>query len=403
MRVHFALIVLMLSSSALALLSACDCAGPSARVACDDTTDCGAGEICRGGVCTDDGSSVDGGGGSGDASLPRDGAVVGRDAGSCRDITSESTVAPVPVDIIIAIDNSGSMSEEAAEVRRNINRFAEIIAASGLDYRVVLVSRPDGERGVCVPAPLGSGPPGCGSGAEGRLLAVHVPVGSTNAPDLVLESYPDYRSFLREGSAKIFLWITDDESGNYSADDFRAALAALEPAGMFDQTIHNAIVGYYGDTAWSDPGAGTCDSLADVGATYLRLANCLDDADAPIGGCVAGHQNRVCETDWTTIFEEIARGVVEGVPVACEFPIPEAPMGMMLDLDEIRLTYSAGDGSRTALTRASAAAACGADGWHFDDAASPASIVLCPELCAVVQADEAARIDIALGCFPVLE
>lgn len=325
------------------------------------------------------------------------------DAGPCRAVSAESTIEPIPVDIIIAIDNSGSMSAEATQVRTNINLFAEIIAASGLDYRVVLISAPTGSQGVCVPAPLGTGAPACASGPEGRLLALHVTVASRNAPDLVLAQYPMYRDFLRPEAAKVFIWITDDESLVYNADSFRAALTALEPAGMFDRTIHNSIVGYYGDPAWADRTMGACGSLARVGATYMRLANCLANDGTPIDGCTSGRTARVCETDWRPIFEEIAMGVVAGVPVVCEFAVPEPPMGSTLDLDAIGVTYLSGMTVVSALTRVSGVDACTATGWYFDDPAAPTQIVLCPDVCSDVQADPEARMDIALGCFPILD
>lgn len=401
-------------------LSGCDCAGdpqstpcdsaedcPSGqpcvdafcRLSCNADEDCPSGQACREGVCRpgDDGGLDPGPQDSG----PRP------DAGPCRAVSGESMAAPLPVDIIVAIDNSGSMTEEAEQVRLNINNFASIIAESGLDYRVVLISSPDNSRrGVCVDPPLGSGPPMCESGEEGRLLALPVTVGSRNAPDLVLRHYddyqgiPGYRDFLRENSAKVFLWITDDESGTYSADSFRQALEALEPEGMFEHTIHNAIVGFYGETpdTWSTRDAGECSTLARVGSTYLRLTNCLRNDNSPIEGCTPGRQARVCETDWTAIFEEIARGVVAGVPVQCEFAIPEAPTGYSIDFDEVTVTYRSGDTERSELDRVENRDACTSNGWYFDDPEAPTEIVLCPEVCRTVQADPEARMDVGLGC-----
>ena len=384
-----AAVVLLLATN----LGGCGCSPSPAPggASCASGAECSAGEACIDGACVP--REVAG----------RDAATDGADAGACRDITDESTLEPAPVDIIVTIDNSGSMTAEAMQTRDNLNRFADIIAASGLDYRVVLISRPgESDNGVCVPPPLGTGMPGCVGGADGRLLAVHQPVSSRNAPRLVLELYPMYQDFLRIEAVKVFVWITDDESGLHTADSFRAELAALEPDGMFQHTIHNAIVGHYGDTpeTWAAPSAGDCGSLAHVGTTYLRLASCLADDDTAIADCAPGRTARVCEPVWTAIFEEIAMGVVAGVPVACEFDLPEAPMGMMLDLDAIDLTYSAADGTTLELERTSADA-CTDRGWHLDDESAPTRIELCPELCAAVQAREGSRIHIALGCYPI--
>ncbi|MBX3270342.1 MAG: hypothetical protein KF729_08770 [Sandaracinaceae bacterium] len=401
----------ILSAAALfgLFLAGCDCAGPATGSACESDLDCASTDRCVDRVCVAradaSGDPTDAGPGRPDTGPGRDADLEDRDAGPCREVSGESTVEAVPVDIIIAIDNSGSMSEEAAEVRRNINEFARIIGESGLDYRVVLISTPTGSRGVCVDPPLGSGAPECRSGPDGRLLALHVGVASRNAPNLVLSNYPMYRDFLRFEAAKVFVWITDDESGTFTADSFRAALEALEPSGMFRRSIHNAIVGFYGDTpaTWSTTSAGACASLARVGAIYLRLANCLMDDGTPIADCTSGRQARVCETDWTPIFTDIARGVVEGVPVECDFAVPEPPMGQTIDFSMVGVTWRSGGTEVMPLGRVDGLGACTADGWYYDDPAAPTTIVLCPELCRAVQADPDARMDIALGCFGILD
>jgi hypothetical protein len=386
------------------LLGACDCGSdPSpTRCAVDDPCEDPM-QVCIDGTCVprpDDAAIAD-------ATPPRDAEPVdapASDAGSCRSVSGESSLQPSAVDILVTIDNSGSMTEEAEQTRANMNRFVEILAESGLDYRVVLISAPDGDAGVCVPGPLGSGPPDCLSGPEGRLRAIHDEVGSRDAPERVLENYPDYVDFLRPEAVKVFIWITDDQARDYTADSFREALAALEPAGMFADTIHNAIVGFYGDTpaTWNTEGAGDCESLANVGDRYLRLASCLTDDDEPIAECVSGLSAKVCELDWTEIFEGIAATVIRGVPVQCDFAIPDPPEGMTINFEDVRVTYTSGDATSEPLTRVTMDS-CTADGWYYDDEAMPERVLLCPALCTRVQADEGARMDVGLGCFPVLE
>ncbi|MCB9600945.1 MAG: hypothetical protein H6720_11415 [Sandaracinus sp.] len=390
----------------LLLLGACDCGSNPSPARCDVDTPCEGGESCVDGLCvpnpdaSTDGAPTDAP--STDAPPP-DVPMV--DAGPCRAISGESTLEPSPVDILVMIDNSGSMTQEAEQTRANMNRFAEILGMSGLDYRVVLISRPDGDTGVCIPAPLGSGEPDCGSGPEGRLLAIHQAIGSRNAPEIMLARYPDYVDFLRPEAVKVLIWITDDQARDTTADAIRANLAALEPAGMFDDTIHNAIVGFYGDTpaTWGDEGAGMCGSLARVGSVYLRLAGCYDNDDMPIAECTPGLAARVCETDWTEIFEGIAAAVVRGVPVQCEFPMPAAPDGMTINYEDVRVSYTRGDGTNEALMRVADEAACTDGAWYYDDPAMPTEVRLCPALCTRVQADEGARMDVGLGCFPILD
>lgn len=362
------------------------------------------GQVCRSSRCVADerDAAIDSAVQGDTVTLPDAYLEPAMDAGPCRNISGESSIEAIPVDIIIAIDNSGSMTAEAAEVQRNINTFAGIIAASGLDYRVVLISAPTGSTGVCVPAPLGTGAPACESGPDGRLLHIHRSVASRNAPDLVLSLYPMYQSFLRVDSAKVFLWITDDESSMFTADSFRRSLDALTPAGMFDVQIHNSIVGYYGETpsTWGTRSAGACGSLASVGATYMRLAQCLTNANAPIADCTRGETGRVCESDWTSIFVAIARGVVSGVPVACEFAVPAPPAGQAIDLERVTVSVNTTGGvpERT-LMQVPNAAACTSNGWYADDPMNPTRILFCTDACRAVQAVPDASVNIDIGCF----
>ena len=85
---------------------------------------------------------------------------------------AKAVLVKQPVDIIVLLDNSGSMEDEAAAVEANINiNFASVLENSGVDYRVILISRqrrgPREESGesstsICVQTPL-SGLSSCDS------------------------------------------------------------------------------------------------------------------------------------------------------------------------------------------------------------------------------------------------
>jgi hypothetical protein len=62
--------------------------------------------------------------------------------------------------------------------------------------------------------------------------------------------------------------------------------------------------------------------------------------------------------------------------------------------------YLHGDGSSEALDPVEDAADCAADGagWYYDDAASPASLTLCPATCSLVRADVGAEVHVELPC-----
>jgi hypothetical protein len=337
---------------------------------------------------------------------------VRRDAGprydayveACVTVISRPVVEVVPndvVDVIVIVDNSGSMAEEAAQVREGINTFAGVLGASGLDYRVVMISALGGwGTSVCVPPPLGTGIPDCRSGPEGRLLPIDTLVGSIDGPDVFFAVYPQMQEFLRPGSLRAFLWVTDDNAA-MSADDFRIGLERLDLDNVFGATVHHAIVGYHGEdyANWANRGAGACSSLARVGFTYLSLAQCRDNGGNEIPGCTEGAIARVCDSEWSDTFAEIARrteSVAIREPVSCRLVPPEAPEGEVLDYSRLSVTYRSGEES--SLLRHATSGRC-VNGWQFDDDSSPTAIVLCPDVCRRVQSDRDAELEVAVACY----
>jgi hypothetical protein len=322
----------------------------------------------------------------------------------CVRVASEPTVEVRPndvVDVIVVVDNSRSMNEEAAQVREGINTFADTLAASGLDHHVVVISAVGTSgTGVCVPPPLGEGAPGCGDGESGRLRVIAEEVGSHDGPEVAVHTFSQYADFLRPGSLRAFLWITDDEA-TLDADVVRSSFEALVPDG-FGPTVHHAIVGFFGEdgpSAWSDPSRGACSSLARVGGTYLRLAQCLTTGNLAAEGCYPGTVARVCESDWTETFARIAsrtETVAIDEPISCTLRPPEAPDGRVLDFSRLEVIYRSGD-EETVLRRSSTGRGC--LDWHFDDDDHPTSIVLCDEACRRIHRDLEAELEVAVACF----
>jgi len=94
---------------------------------------------------------------------------MGGQGGACASETGVAMLRKRPMDVIVAIDNSESMAGEIQQVQARINSdFAAILDASGIDYRVILVSRygnvfshnfdgggaSDSAYSICIGAPL---------------------------------------------------------------------------------------------------------------------------------------------------------------------------------------------------------------------------------------------------------
>jgi hypothetical protein len=95
----------------------------------------------------------------GNLATPAGGADT--DGDTCVAVTEEAELKAA-IDIIFVIDNSQSMEEEIDAVEKRINAdFASIIAASGVDYRVIMLSELRSNQplgylyGICVGPPLG--------------------------------------------------------------------------------------------------------------------------------------------------------------------------------------------------------------------------------------------------------
>ncbi|MCC6216600.1 MAG: hypothetical protein IT376_17195 [Polyangiaceae bacterium] len=329
-----------------------------------------------GGLVVDSGSGATGGGTGADAACQATGA------------TAQSQ--PVPADIIWAVDQSGSMDQEAQYVQQKINEFANAITTSGIDYRVVMIASTTSGEKICVPPPLAG--PGCGNGPRFRL--VDVKVDSEDALDRIVYEYPKYSDFLRPNSVKHFVVVTDDNARSpaqfTSAAAFTAALTGLQPPGMFAQWIFHGI---YAFGVIPITGClGVFGSGAMAGTVYAQLIQ-----------QTGGAQGQICSGDWTQVFQAIQQSVVESA-VSCEYVIPPPPPGETLDANKVNVDYypqgSGSPGSVQPVLRVSGIGDCkpGQGLWYYDDNAAPTRILLCPQTCDAVQSNPAAQIDVLFGC-----
>jgi hypothetical protein len=346
-----------------------------------------------------------------------DSAASGGDPDACLTVSTEVEIVRESVDIIIAIDNSGSMDDEVSSVEQNINvNFAAILEQSGVDYRVILVSEhreSDGQdTAVCISAPL-SALASCPSDAPGpseRFFHYSTEIGSGNSLEVLLESFNGEREdefglapsgwseWLRPEAKKVFLEFTDDES-NMPALEFVSSLLALSP-GQFGgdpsqlEIVWHSIVGLAERPVATDPHLPTdpledeeCEGdVVNAGPTYQELSRLTGGLRFPL-----------CQFNgYDAVFQRIANDVLATTSGACDFAIPAPPEGRMLDLDKVAVSYRAqgGAGAPLLFGRAASEADCRADGFVVD----AGGVHLCPQACEVVAADQQASIDVLFTC-----
>lgn len=337
--------------------------------------------------------------------------------------SSQQQLTPVmlPVDIIFVIDNSNSLSNEIAAVEANINtNFASLIAQSGLDYRVIMLSDFGGAaEEVCVEPPLGG--VACAQAASCPVNTTHffhydVSIGSHDALYRITDTYdqPDpcgkapggWSDWLRADAVKVFIVITDDgpfssttlTPNTETAASFESALFALTPAMFGDAVTRNyifhSIIGAKENSpatdAWepTDPIVhGLCTAnggqVKTDGVEYQKLSISTGGLRYPI-----------CEyQSFNSVFQTVAAGIVAGAIMSCELNVNAVPPGS--DMDNTVVEVSPSDGSAAIpLTHVADAASCSGNSFYVDGT----TVKLCPDACTLWTQDPLANVEVVFTC-----
>ena len=361
----------------------------------------------------------------------------GGSGGTCIDEVQEAEVTLKPADIIFVIDNSGSMGQEIAGVEQNINtNFAQQMANSGIDYRIIMVTAHDGNQvgkpsqPVCISPPL-SGTTNCNGApvnVPNQFYHYSVNVQSHDSFCRILDSFygndPDdfgmapngWSEWLRPEAVKVFVEMSDDgavcthngktysdgnnvASGQTAAVEFDKDLLALSPLHFGTQAARNyiwySIVGLGPKNpanpleAWNefDPVTTTecTPGAVDPGTAYQWLSKGTGALRFPL-----------CDpSGYDTVFADIAAGVEEGTKLSCELLIPEPPQGQELNLESLSVIYTpGGNGMPQELTKVDSIGGCTPDNFYIENDL----IVLCPGACDAVEADSQAKLQIQIAC-----
>lgn len=291
--------------------------------------------------------------------------------GSCT--PQVMAVKPRPLDVVVTMDTSGSMSEEILAFNRSFQQvFDRALLAGGVDRRVVVVaSKGLGTFQLCVHPPLGG--PNCNSNPP-LYRAVNQTVASTNALSLLLSTYRnanaalDWSTELRPDSTKMFLVITDDNS-SLAGTSFDTQLLAKLPEGMFGTAAARKYIlhGIIGVTA--DNSAIKCPTAVNNGAQYQVLANLT-------GGLVLP----VCDADYTSNMQQLANHVLK--KSLCQLPWPAAEFpDAGQEAWSLQRRPSMG-GPAIPIARVKTSADCTAGGWFMESGDIRLCTATCDEIIA---------------------
>ncbi|MBW2455485.1 MAG: VWA domain-containing protein [Deltaproteobacteria bacterium] len=334
----------------------------------------GDGSTFAGGL-DDPGSSGSGGSSSGDIGFGGSNDDPLGNGGACSAVVETADNQIQPADIILAIDQSGSMDQETNWVTSQLNGFAAQITGSGIDVHVVVIAgKPGSENGFCVPAPLASG--GCPDDNNlPTFLHVDQHVDSHDAFQQILTRYNDYAQMLRPDAAKHVVVISDDDS-NMGAAAFDAALKALDPS--FADYVFHAIACEHDN--------GPC---ADESDQYWNLV---------VG--TGGVFGELADQNFGPVWDAVSQQVIQDATLACQWDIPAPPDGEQFVADLVNVLLSINGAPAQALGQVSSAADCATvnGGWYYDDPTNPTKILVCPDVCQQIQGADAAEVNIEFGC-----
>ena len=393
------------------------------------------------------GNNSNGGNNSGGSLFSGGNSGTGGDM-PCAQTEATATFVNRPIDIIVAIDNSGSMGGEIAQVEEQMTlNFGPILDAANppIDYRVILVARHgdfNGPESICISQPLSNVPDvnpmdgHCDTvPAEptdtAKFFHHSVEISSHNALCRFREQFDvadefghhpnGYKELLRDESFKFFLVITDDDvdsdgSCPFTYDDSNTVAGGDAVATQWDADMLALSPTHFGNanernyTFWSIVALEPYNVTAqkpfgdphppDATLAPITTGQCSGGAVSAGTGyqslsmLTGGYRYPTCPLEYSEIFTLMAQGVIAGSQVPCEFEIPDPGMGQVIDLETVEVAYESDGNFVETFNQVTDPADCDDHSFYIQDG----NIVLCPEACAVVQADENAEMSIKFGC-----
>ncbi len=323
-----------------------------------------------------------------------------------------------PVDVIMVIDNSCSMTEEIQAVETNVNtNFATIIGNSGLDYRIILLSRHGAAtvgQSICIAPPLSGNatctppPPTPTNGT--RFFHYSTEIGSTDSLSKILSTYNapgsegtgpmGWSGWLRPDAYRTFIEITDDNENRTTAAQFDQRVMALTPArfgtAQNRNYVFHSIVGVAAKANPSEayqPGEAVvttrCSTAVNAGNTYQDLSK-----------LTGGLRFQMCQPNlYNTVFQAVAQGVIASSQVACDFSLPTPPAGTSLSI-RIYVAYTPGNGGAvTEFTQIANSSTCDSGKFYVENM----RVVLCSQTCTAIRADPMAKVAVRFSCEPMIQ
>lgn len=258
-----------------------------------------------------------------EGSLDAESGFLANGASSVLDKTSLST----GIDLVVALDTSGSMDEEILAVETNLGQLLGSLQKANLDTHVhLIVEKEKDEDAATAPEPFRF--PADINPAQVARIAQKVDSHDAltqvtkTLSGLYKSSYRDVKNqpmptplAFRDGAKLEVLVISDDNAEK---------VGAFDPKNQWNATV-SGIIGLP-NSAQAD---GLC-GIAAVGQEYINLAS-------KSGGTVLD----ICSKDWTAMIQRFSKDLVKRSASVHLSKTPESVESLVVYLDETRLPAGA--------------------------------------------------------------
>lgn len=351
-------------------------------------------------------------------------STAGGAGGAC--IGDAFEAEPLPLDILIMLDQSGSMSQSAGNnltkwdtVEQAITTFMQQPNLDGISLALQYFGLPQPDITGCWAQACTTDNDctnGCGPcGPSGVCLVTFNPdIDSCDAIDYAWAEVP--MQPLPGVASPILSSLAMHAPGTNTPTK-----PALEGAIMYATNWQIAHPDHVTVVAFATDGEpAVCDTdmnnIYAVAAAGFNGMPSIKTFVIGVGGALSALDGIAAAGGTTTAFhvdlntmatDEFvdALNAIRNAALPCTYQIPPPPQGMMADFGLVNVVYTSGNGPEQTIPKVADAAHCPANGlgWYYDDERAPTQIILCDATCALIKADLMAQIEIVLGCITLLE
>jgi len=355
------------------------------------------------------------------------GGVGGEGGETCTDAYVPVEPAHLPVDAIVAVPNTSTMSGTQAGVEQHLyGSFVAVLEGQGVDVQVIVVSAHGTSwADVCIPPPLSSSN-NC-NGAPGNVpgkfqhYSTMLTWGSTlcklldtlygNTPDEFSLAPNGWSSWLRPAAFKAFLAMdTYQTSCAYNGQtwqDLSQSAAGQQVALAWDSALLGLAPAHFGTPA---DRRYVFHSL--VGMTpkpnnqpYEPFENVLvtsctsyqpGTAFQWLSKGTEGWRYSLCGSpSFPAMFAGLATRIADRTEEACAFQSPDPPPGFEpLNLSLLSMLYTPSNGPLQPLAPVPSLGACSGNGFYWDGDVAR----LCPTTCSAVTGDPNGQLEFRFHC-----